>query len=102
MRKSCFFAARNISTKKRYLGEERIGGELNLPTYTKSFGTIKKIPNLPIIIGTKKGFDILKKLLKISVFRLKFSDFYHTLISTSTPEGSSNFINASTVLEEDE
>lgn len=27
---------------------------------------------------------------------------YHTLISTSTPEGSSNFIRASTVLEEEE
>ena len=27
---------------------------------------------------------------------------YHTLISTSTPEGSSSFIRASTVLEEEE
>jgi hypothetical protein len=28
--------------------------------------------------------------------------YYHTFISTSTPEGSSNFIRASTVLEEEE
>ena len=31
-----------------------------------------------------------------------FQQIYHTLISTSTPEGSSNFIRASTVLDEEE
>ena len=50
----------------------------------------------------EKGF-IFKVLLKN--FRLPSSIFqliHHTLISTSTPEGSSNFIRASTVLEEEE
>lgn len=38
-----------------------------------------------------------------SVYRwLKASRQNHTLISTSTPEGSSSFISASTVLEEEE
>ena len=51
----------------------------------------------------ERGFIWSKVLLKnfglpSSVFQLH----HHTLISTSTPEGSSNFISASTVLEEDE
>ncbi len=57
----------------------------------------KKIPLL------SKRDLIFKVLLKN--FRLPSSIFqhiYHTLISTSTPEGSSNFIRASTVLEEEE
>ncbi|BBQ06900.1 hypothetical protein JUNP353_1471 [Elizabethkingia anophelis] len=37
----------------------------------------------------------------VSIITAKYAR-YHTLISTSTPLGSSNFIRASTVLEEEE
>lgn len=60
----------------------------------------KKIPLL-----SKRDFFIIAKFdfaLKTSDFCHPSSCFYHTLISTSTPEGSSNFISASTVLEEEE
>lgn len=53
----------------------------------------------------EKGFIIIAKFdvaLKTSDFYHPSSGSYHTLISTSTPEGSSNFIRASTVLEEEE
>lgn len=54
-------------------------------------------------LSCENGFKIYVSALsnfqpKSSVFQLH----YHTLISTSTPEGSSNFIRASTVLEDEE
>ena len=48
------------------------------------------------ILLNKKGL-FLRKALLFSV-----TEIYHTLISTSTPEGNSSFINASTVLAFDE
>lgn len=51
-----------------------------------------KIPS-----SCEKGISIIAKC-----FYSCPRHIYHTLISTSTPEGSSNFIRASTVLEDEE
>lgn len=56
--------------------------------------------NTTIVIKTKKSQIIKKWDFYFKTIALRKN--YHTLISTSTPEGNSNFINASTVLEEDE
>ena len=46
----------------------------------------------------KNSKKLGKSTNKLSTYRLNFAvQFYHTLISTSTPLGSSSFIKASTV-----